>query len=549
MVNLDCVVLSKGWAVAAVSLMIVALASTTITAYGSVSSEYVKYVHDFIEPSGSWTFVEKPLFPIVFNDSQIMIGQNWSIVCPLVAGYSYHAYCYGKWINNGSQPLTDYDILVYDPRGVLAGNHTESAGLPEHLGISATEPFFVPQYSGNYTFVICNDAKESNGAQQATLMLIEDKECNVWHEKYVEGKDASDLPVFDTSYAYEFVTNSSHVEVWIDVPESLDMYEARLYLMADPKMVNYTVLSGLPLAWEYGLYGDRNITDGGNSYGGYNIESKEYRGVAYASCEDYGQEMLLNWTSPHTGKSLYHLVLIGEKGSGTIRFMVKTQFGNASLMPVAVPLRLHPEEAALVTYVSNSTNLTAATLEYSANNWSNLTTVAMDIVEGKTCNASIPEQTAGTNVSYRIRASDQLENILSAAGNYSVKYETALNMTLDRKPVHIGENMTLKGIVTPELGQVFISVMFSGTNETKTIKALTLANGSFVASLQAENVGTWQVQAIYDGNNSYYASASTSLTVKVEEQPFLARFGLYIGGGTIGAIAAGIVVYLKKFRE
>ncbi len=54
-----------------------------------------------------------------------------------------------------------------------------------------------------------------------------------------------------------------------------------------------------------------------NLVGGYNLESKEYRGVAYASCEFYGQDMFLNFTSPFPGKNLYHLVFIGEVGFRT----------------------------------------------------------------------------------------------------------------------------------------------------------------------------------------------------------------------------------------
>lgn len=105
------------------------------------SQEYKKYVHNYLdsETFGNWTYLEKPLFPVSFNESQIPIGQNWSIVSPLLANHSYHVYCYGEWINNGSEPQTDYDIYVYDPSGEMVGYHTESAGLPEHLGISIDE--------------------------------------------------------------------------------------------------------------------------------------------------------------------------------------------------------------------------------------------------------------------------------------------------------------------------------------------------------------------------------------------------------------------------
>jgi hypothetical protein len=214
--------------------------------------EYQRYVHEYLnsEVFGNWTYVEKPMFPVLFNDSQILIGQNWSIVCPLFANHSYHVYCYGEWINKSSEPKTDYDIYVYNPLGEMEGYHTESAGLPEHLGTTVEEPFFVPKYSGNYTFVIVNDERESIGAQQATFMIIENVECNVWHGHYVEGKDEYSQPVFNTSWAFEFATESQYIEVWVKVPETLDMYEARLYLMTNPRLLNKTSLNDLPLAWE-----------------------------------------------------------------------------------------------------------------------------------------------------------------------------------------------------------------------------------------------------------------------------------------------------------
>ena len=76
--------------------------------------EYQRYVHTYLNSGdlGNWTYVEKPVFPVQINTSQISIGQNWSIVCPLSAGHSYHVYCYGAWVNMGPAPKTDYDIYV-----------------------------------------------------------------------------------------------------------------------------------------------------------------------------------------------------------------------------------------------------------------------------------------------------------------------------------------------------------------------------------------------------------------------------------------------------
>ena len=511
--------------------------------------EYQKYVHTFQDATGNWTYMEKPMFPVFFNDSQIGIGQNWSIVAPLMANHSYHAYLYGQWVSNGSEPKTDYDIYVYDPSGQMEGYHTESAGLPEHLRTTADETFFLPKSSGNYTFVINNDARESNGSQQATFMIVEDVLPDMWHEHYVEGKDNNDLPVLSTSWGYEFSTESQHVEVWVKVPQTLDMYEARLYLMADPKVRNYTLLNDVPLPWEPGLYGERNSTDNKQQFGGYNLESQEYRGVAYASCENYGQEMFLTWNSSHPGKSLYHLVFIGEVGSGTIDFLVKTEFGTAALKPSTVPTRVYPQDETVVAYISNSTDLLNATLEYSVDNWTNATSLSMEIVDSRTCQAAIPGQNASASVHYTIEANDVLKNVLTTNGSYSVKYLTAINLTLVHEAIHVGENVTVKGFFTPEIADRLVTVVFSSGNETKEIDAVTLADGSFIAGFQTENMGTWDAQAVFNGDESYFSSVSPSLAVKIEEASFLTKYAVYIGGGAAAAAIVGAVVYIKKFRQ
>jgi hypothetical protein len=398
-------------------------------------SEYQRYVHNY----SNTTYIEKPMFPVMINDSQIPVGQNWTIITPLQGNHSYHAYLYGAWVNNGSMPKTDYNAYVYDPTGTLVGIHTESAGLLEHLGDTVDTPFFTAKQTGNCTFIIANNAGSSQGAQQATFMIIENIQTNTWHQQYVEGKDSNNLSRFNTNWAYDFVTQSQRVEVQVKVPDTLDMYEARLYLMADPTVKNETILNDIPLAWEPGLYGNRTSTTattgttGTNAtIGGYNLDSEGYRGVAYASCEYPGQDMLINYTSLHMGQTLYHLVLIGEYGAGTVNFLVKTIF-DASLQPSIIPGKVYLDTNATITYVSKSTDLLNATLQYTTDNWTTTTTIPMKISgDNRTCTAVIPAQVASTLVSFRVQAYDYLEDALIASGNYTVRQPS---ITFLAKPI------------------------------------------------------------------------------------------------------------------
>jgi len=109
-------------------------------------SESDTYVHDFVDvpPFGNWTFVEKPMFPVYLNQSQIPVGANWTVVYPLTANKSYHVYCYGEWVDYGSNPSTDYDMYVYNPLGQLEGYHTESAGLPDTWARRLVNRFLFP---------------------------------------------------------------------------------------------------------------------------------------------------------------------------------------------------------------------------------------------------------------------------------------------------------------------------------------------------------------------------------------------------------------------
>ncbi len=529
-----------------VLIAIVLFLSTARMSQSQIQSfpEYEKYVHKFLNqpPYGNWTYVEKPMFPIYFNQSEIGIGSNWTIVSPLIENHTYHVYAYGEWINPNSDPSTDYDIYVYNPRNELEGYHTESAGLPEHLGTSVDQPFFTPAFSGNYSFVLRNDPRESNASKQATLMIVENVQTNKWNEVYIDGKE-NEMPVFNTCWAFEFATESPRIEVHVRVPETLDMYEARLYLMANPTAGKGEMLNNVPLAWEPGLYGEIEQT-----YGGYNLESKEYRGVAYASCENFGQDMLINYTSAAKGKSLYHLVFIGEKGGGKLDFLVKTEFEQAGLTMLNPPLATYPDNATSLTLVSKTTDLKSASLNYSTNRWQDFTLLQMQLIDNRTCTATLPNQTAGTIVGYEVKATDVLENVLVYRGNYTVKYASGLSLTLRSKDVPIGENITVTGQITPPAEDLRIDFLFTSANGTLRQTAYTAEGGQFTSSFKPTKEGIWSVQAVFAGNNVTYPSASESLTFIVGPPTFLSMYGTYVYAGVgVGAAAAvATVVYVKK---
>ena len=116
--------------------------------------------------------------------------------------------------------------------------------------------------------------------------------------------------------------------------------------------------------------------------------------------------------------------------------------------------------------------------------------------------------------------------------------------------VTLGDNITVAGNISAEAGGAPIVVTFMSVNATETVTCTALGNGTFTATFHAETLGDWIVQAAFTGNGSIYECESETVIVAVEEPSFLVSYGLYIGGGVGGGLAAvGAVVYIKKYRE
>jgi len=291
------------------------------------------------------------------------------------------------------------------------------------------------------------------------------------------------------------------------------MYEARLYLMANPEAGIGEMLNDVPLAWEPGLYGELDP----QNFGGYNLESKEFRGLAYASCEFYGEDMLINYTSPAMGKYLYHLVFIGEEGAGNIRFAIKTKFEEKSLTLVRRVGKVYAGNVTTLTFVSKNFDLKEAKLHYTTNNWQNSSELAMVIPENGTCTATISGQEAGTFVQYRVGALDMLEDEIVTSGNYTVKYDASIDFALNKETVFIGEAITVSGFLIPAAENLTIHVCFTSSNRTNKKIARTQADGNWTVTFTTDATGNWTVKAKFDGSKLMYEAASQPKNFMVEE--------------------------------
>jgi len=461
---------------------------------------------------GNWTYVNKPVYPVFINDSQIPVGKNWTYVYTLSHSSRYHVYIYGSWIGT----LTDYDIYVYDPTGKLETLHTEAAGLPEHLCTTVEDPYFQPKKSGNYSFLIVNDLRESIGAANATLMLIENVECNRWHQQFLQGK-VNFVHVYNTTWAYEFSASSDRVEVRIDVPDTLDMYEARLYVMGDPAKNKGSTLDGVPLAWAPGLNGTLDST---GLYGGYNLDDEGYKiSKATASCEYFGEDVLINYTSPLKGDTvLYHLVLIGENGNGTLRFMVKTDFDPPEITILDPVWEVASVNGTTITAnVTDQDVLKSVTLDYSVDSWKTSTSLQMSNVVNVTYAATIPAQIGGTTVNYRVEASDTAENLNGTLGSYVVKDATTLELSLLSTRVYINERAVVMGQMSA--GGTVLNLTYSCGSTEEERYIYVNQNGSFTDTFAPTKIGNWTVHAFWRGDAAHFNVTSETLNFTVQKVP------------------------------
>jgi hypothetical protein len=319
------------------------------------------------------------------------------------------------------------------------------------------------------------------------------------------------------------------------------MYEARLYLMNNAQS---PTLDNFPLPWEPGLYGNLS-----GSVGGYNFEPNSYRGVAYASCEYMGEPMFLNYTSPNKGANLYQVVLMGEVGSGNLTFMLKSSFLNSTLTPVTVPKKVFPDEAAQVAFTSNNTDLSSAQLSYTTDDWNRSYAVSMQ-VSNQTCSGSIPGQKAGSFVQYRVNATDVMENMWLASGNYTVKGNATLDIAVAKNKILLGQSIKVTGTLTPNFNNSIVNIQFADANSVKILNCTVSGNGTFTATWKPTASGLWSVIANTNMTQTSFAAYSQQVMVTVTPPPLYIRYSLYLIVGFVALMAlCGVAYFLSSRRS
>ena len=509
---------------------------------------------------GRWTYLEKPGEPVEIGFDDIPPGSDWTYERRLFRGYRYHIYCIGDWTDL-INPDTDYDIYVYDEDGDLVSTHTQSAGLPEQVSNDEKNWYFLPAVTGLYSFRIVNDALESQNSKTATFMIIQHIEPNTIYGKKMYGRDPHDYPVRLSSWAYEFNVSAEAFEIYVDVPPALDMYEVRLYPMANLDEEVGEDISGALVPWALGLHG--KLTDG---FGGFNMVEEGYRASdAFTSCEHLGQDMTLRYSNQ--GNTLYHLVLIAEHGKGRVSFYIKTDFDPPDLQLMDSPTRGYFQENTPITVsVEDESPIKSLYIKFTDDTGETWHFMNMTHVSGNIYRAILPYFSYGRQVKYTVVAVDEVDNRAEIGGGFPVlkEHPQATTITCSLSSPNIKQNKAIKviGEVTPKVEGIRVKIRFVFSTISHTETAETDPNGAFICSFNPPQAGTWNVLAEVEGDDSFEFSQSPLLEFEVAsltpldrifekilgvmvilmEPPF--KYILY-GAASLGAVITAYKVSMK----
>ena len=460
---------------------------------------------------GNFTSVNNPVPAIVIEEGEIPVGKAHTYTYKLIGGHKYHVYLTGEWANPKTHN-TDYDIYVYGTSGVVVNSlssHTESAGLIEQVGNDGNGQYFIPDETGTYWFNVQNDPLESSAAEAGTFIVIENIETNQWISRYLEGK-VNGEPRPRTNWAYEFVTSAERIHIYVDVPTSLDMYEARLYVMANPEAKKGELIREIPVAWEPGMRGE---VSGG--YGGFNFDPQGFRNLdAMDSCEFNGEDMVIDFEAPTKGSLLYHLVLIAEYGTGRLEFMVQTDLEPPILQFIDPPTQVVSEEPTQIRVnVTDYSEIKTTSLSYSTDDGVNWKKVTVGLDADGNYGGIIPRVDPGEAVDYVFEAEDVLGNIGEVHDNYTTRGGSSLEIHLSGENITGGKDITVDGRSRP--GYREIGVNYTHEDEVFNFTLVSDVFGNFEHVFRPTSNGEWQALARFAGDNKYHPSTSETLNFTV----------------------------------
>jgi hypothetical protein len=131
-------------------------------------------------------------------------------------------------------------------------------------------------------------------------------------------------------------------------------------------------------------------------------------------------------------------------------------------------------------------------------------------------------------------------------------FSSNITINVDKETVTVGSNITISGKLTPTLSNQTIKILINQVNGSGfwVYTNQTNLNGNYVYVWNTPQTGSFNITAIWQGNNITKAAESTELSVTVELQPLSFAIPDYAVGITILIIIiAAIVLKLRKKRK
>ncbi len=466
------------------------------------------------------TPVYSPVNPYFIDDGDIPIGWTYDLHYNLEAGKKYHVFLVGDWVESNLS-RTDYDIFTYLPSNYNQKYtiHTEASALPEQVANDPPHQYFVPPETGKYRFRIHNDPEDSQGSKAAVFMVIEHIEANKRYSRYLVGRSKPTDP-YDpekNSWAYEFSTAAREFQVFVSVPDTLDMYEVRLYPMANPDSgIGYNMRGvGTPS-------GDLLSGTVVGGYGGYNTKIEGYRAPeGIASCEFSGQDMMIGYSFSGGGNTtkegtpiFYYLVLIAEYDYGEVEFYIKTDFSEPEVTLLKPVDRVYAGERTPVEVsVSHTRPLRNVWIEYTTDGWETKQRVDLE-ASGDLFVGEMPAIDTVGLLNCTVYAEDELDNVGSESAGFVVKNRAKIRCDVIGGYIEAGDKAKVSGITNIADAEILLEFKKGGYRETVRVK--TDGEGRYEGEYLPKQLGDWTVQASFEGDEVTFEGQSEPDTFVVQ---------------------------------
>jgi len=134
------------------------------------------------------------------------------------------------------------------------------------------------------------------------------------------------------------------------------------------------------------------------------------------------------------------------------------------------------------------------------------------------------------------------------------KLSSVVSLTLSPSFVVVGEIVSINGSLSPNLSLVKIAILYSRNDGVwRSLRNVTTdENGKYAVKWQPSIAGTYQVKAVWEGDNLYSGNESDVVTIEVRERPSSPfEYQPYrLGAVAIVALAVGLLglLYWKRLK-